>query len=69
MKCLLWKVLDALREDDFLEGMTIEESTLIKLSHAGGYVHFYERYAIIEAAAPDCSQRFREFRYSDVVAG
>ena len=56
MKCLLWKVLDALREDDFLEGMTMVESKLTKLSHAGGYVHFYERYAIIEAVTADCSK-------------
>ena len=62
-------MLEALREDDFLEGTTIEESTLTKLNHTGGYAHFDESLAITEAATPDCSQRFWEFRYSDVVAG
>ena len=55
MKYLHWKVFDALREDDTLEGMTMIESALTKLSHAGGYVNFDERYAIKEAAIPDCS--------------
>ena len=46
-------MLDALREDDFLEGMTMKESALTKLSHAGGYVNFDESFAITEAAISD----------------
>ena len=46
----LWKMLDALREDDFLEGMTTVESTLTKLSHAGGYVNFDGSCASTQAA-------------------
>ena len=48
-------MLEALREDDFLEGTTIEESTLTKLNHTGGYAHFDERYATTKAVISDRS--------------
>ena len=47
-------MLEALREDDTLEGMTTVESALTKLSHTKGYVNFYERYAITEGGTANC---------------
>ena len=48
-------MLDALREDDLLEGTTMVESTLTKLNHTGGYAHFDESLTITEAAISDRS--------------
>ena len=48
-------MLQALREDDILEGMTTKESTLAKLNDTGGYVNFHKSRAINEGAMTDCS--------------